>query len=232
MYYSGNLDDGTYIKFCEPCMAKELSGGRMSDAELAKMREEGRRAREDAKQQKEKERQDKLAAQLGAALAEARRQFVATSTPSLSGKKAEVNKTTRTAVIMRGLPGSGKSTCALAIAEIMKVSLGKTVICSADDFFRHPEDGGRFHFEARLLGAAHAQCKEKFDSAVRDRTPCVIIDNTNSTAVEYADYCQWAEMMGYRVRVLEIARQSAGAAMNAGTGEPSGVPAVRQGAWL
>ena len=30
MYYAGNLDDGTYIKFCEPCMAKELSGSQLA----------------------------------------------------------------------------------------------------------------------------------------------------------------------------------------------------------
>ena len=204
MYYSGNLDDGTYIKFCEPCMAKELSGGKMTDAELATMREEGKKAKEEMKQRKEQEQKDKLAVQLGAELMEARRKFVAATVASQPGKNTESDKPARTLVIMRGLPGSGKSTCALAIADIMEANLGKTVICSADDFFRHPEDGGRFHFEARLLGAAHAQCKAKFDSAVRARTPCVIIDNTNSTATEYADYCQWAETMGYRVRVLEV----------------------------
>ena len=90
-------------------------------------------------------------------------------------------------IIMRGLPGSGKSTKAQ--------SYGGTIV-SADDYFIQ---GGEYKFDSSKLGAAHGQCKRLAEEAMRRGDPIIVVDNTNTTEREYKDYVDMANSYGYAV---------------------------------
>jgi len=57
--------------------------------------------------------------------------------------------------LLRGLPGSGKSTLVGQLGRVYPES----VRCSADDFFLSSQGG--YHFDRNLLKEAHADCQQK-----------------------------------------------------------------------
>jgi hypothetical protein len=61
----------------------------------------------------------------------------------------------RLLVVMRGLPGSDKTTLAETIAEYAGERGATTIICSANDYFMRD---GVFEFHADDLGLAHESC--------------------------------------------------------------------------
>jgi len=88
-------------------------------------------------------------------------------------------------VILRGMPGSGKSTFATLMALYANSLRLETRMCSADMFFER--DHG-YVFDAGLIGAAHEQCFRRFECAVSDYVPVVIVDNTNIGRREWGPY--------------------------------------------
>jgi predicted kinase len=97
-------------------------------------------------------------------------------------------------IILRGIPGSGKSTWALEQAQ----NRDDVFICSSDHFF---ESLGRF--DPRLLPEAHARCLQKFIMLLSDPRSCtVIVDNTNVRKWEFAHYELLARAMGAEVKVV------------------------------
>ena len=90
-------------------------------------------------------------------------------------------------IIMRGLPGSGKSTKAQ--------SYGGTIV-SADNFFIQD---GEYKFDPSKIAQAHATCMRLFDEALRRGDPIVVVDNTNTTQWEYQKYVDKANRAGYTV---------------------------------
>ena len=99
-------------------------------------------------------------------------------------------------VIMRGLPGSGKST----VTETFRCQ--GFAVCSADDFFMV---GGEYRFDRARLKDAHDACFEKARRAVATGRP-VVIDNTNIRRRDFARYIALAEEYGYRVTELTVGR--------------------------
>lgn len=101
--------------------------------------------------------------------------------------------------IMRGLPGSGKTTLARALASNV---LGRyKVIVSADDYFVTPD--GEYHFDPAKLGAAHGQCQQRAKGACMDGV-VVVVDNTNTTRWEMEPYLVLARQYGYNVQVVTV----------------------------
>lgn len=98
----------------------------------------------------------------------------------------------KTIIVLRGGPGSGKSTW-------IKGTLPVTaVVCSADDFFvRHGK--GTYAFDARLLGRAHKECLNKFEKAISDGVDLIVVDNTNIRKSWYKDYVRFGTEHGYKV---------------------------------
>ncbi|CAK6968930.1 NEDD4-binding protein 2-like 2 [Scomber scombrus] len=99
-------------------------------------------------------------------------------------------------ILMRGLPGSGKSTMAREL-----LSTGPSgLILSTDDYFAY-KDG--YHYEPGLLGKAHEWNQSRAKDAMHDGRSPVIIDNTNIQAWEMQPYVKMALERGYRVDFCE-----------------------------
>jgi NEDD4-binding protein 2 len=107
-----------------------------------------------------------------------------------------------TVYILRGIPGSGKSTIAQTIRRKCGVACG---VVSADDYYATP-DGG-YDFRPEDIGKAHAAC---YLDALRvvyqmdslwDTAPqpgaSLVVDNTNIEAWEIAPYVSLAQARGY-----------------------------------
>ena len=86
---------------------------------------------------------------------------------------------TQTLTIMRGVPGSGKSTKAKALGGF---------VLSTDDFFMTAEDNPKYLFNPKQLGAAHAWNQNRARDAMTAGIEHVIVDNTNRRVMEFERY--------------------------------------------
>lgn len=113
-------------------------------------------------------------------------------TPVSTNENKE-NKTVlnREVIIMKGLPGSGKSTRAR--------QFGMPVV-SADHFF-YVE--GEYRFNPTKILDAHAACQCKAIEFFSAQTSFVV-DNTNVRRAEYAVYVKLAEKFGFDVRFVQM----------------------------
>ena len=104
-------------------------------------------------------------------------------------------------IILRGLPGSGKST----FAEYLRIDLfggQNAVTCSADDYMI--DSAGNYQFDPKKLGYAHKACQDRAANAARCNIDLIIIANTNTKRDEMKDYEKIAEKYGYTVFVLTV----------------------------
>ena len=69
--------------------------------------------------------------------------------------------------IMRGVSGSGKSHLARELTE------HKGGVCSADDFFVNKN--GKYCYDRRDIGKAHAYCMSKFMDAIADKVDSIAV---------------------------------------------------------
>lgn len=98
-------------------------------------------------------------------------------------------------IILSGIPGSGKSTYAAASGE-------RTVVCSADHYF---EKSGSYRFDPSKLGEAHAECLRRFvDTLSAGTADTLIVDNTNTTALELAPYVAVCAAFGVVPRLVTV----------------------------
>ena len=112
-------------------------------------------------------------------------------------------------LVMRGLPGGGKSTIAERILKKFMNIYNTTVCkCSADSYFT--DDQGNYNFDHTKLGKAHGACKWKAATAMRKGVGLVVIDNTNTTRREVKPYLEMAKEHGYLVRQLTVGGTSDG----------------------
>lgn len=99
-------------------------------------------------------------------------------------------------VIIRGLPGSGKSSLALKLMQTTQCGLS----LSTDEYFNKR---GVYVFKPELLGNAHAWNQKRAMDAVNDRSNLIIIDNTNTMAWEMRPYVELAVNNNYKVHIME-----------------------------
>jgi predicted kinase len=104
-------------------------------------------------------------------------------------------------VLLRGLPGSGKS----SFANLIWSSF---VICEADQFFYDAE--GNYNFDPSKLKEAHKYCRDKVESFMLDNQknpqfyPEIIVSNTFTREWEMEEYFKLAEKYGYKVISLIV----------------------------
>lgn len=96
--------------------------------------------------------------------------------------------------IVRGLPGSGKTTLAHLIA-------GPASCFAADDFFVGAD--GIYRFDGAKLKDAHADCLARASWAIQKRSERVAVHNTFVKVAHYAPYLEVAEKYGYSVQIIE-----------------------------
>lgn len=96
-------------------------------------------------------------------------------------------------VIMQGPSGSGKSTWARRFHTGAK-------IVSADAYF---ETSAGYRFDASRLADAHTECFRQFLRAV-DEGDEVIVDNTNTDAIDVAPYVAVARAHGMQSVVVRM----------------------------
>lgn len=95
----------------------------------------------------------------------------------------------KVAYIVRGLPGSGKTTLALKLTS-------EDLIFEADQFFM---EDGEYKFDPSKLKDAHEWCQNRVRSAMKAGKSPLAISNTSVKAWEYAPYIEAAKENGYEV---------------------------------
>ena len=97
-------------------------------------------------------------------------------------------------ILLRGAPGSGKSTWAATYKAIYPA---ETAVISATEFFRGAD--GIVRFEAGKLKESHLWCAQVFFQSMHRRIPRIIIDNTNLRGWEYRVYWMGVVRTAYRI---------------------------------
>lgn len=109
----------------------------------------------------------------------------------------------KTLYLLRGLPGSGKST-------IAKSLVGDKDYCHKEADMYFVDRDGNYKFEPSKIKDAHAWCKEEIEFVMKyDHSP-VVVSNTFTQEWEMEDYYKLAEKYGYRVHSLIVENRHGG----------------------
>ena len=106
----------------------------------------------------------------------------------------------KTLYIVRGLPGSGKSTFAQ--------SLGCPVF-EADQYFNDNETG-EYKFDASKIKLAHNWCKLRVEHSMDDGVDKIAVSNTFTQEWEMESYLALAENYGYMVFSVVVENRHGG----------------------
>ena len=104
-------------------------------------------------------------------------------------------------VLLRGLPGSGKSSFA-------KHMWSDFVICEADQFFYDSE--GNYNFDPSKLRDAHKYCRDMVETFMSDNEknpqfyPEIVVSNTFTREWEMDEYFKLAKKYDYQVVSLIV----------------------------
>ncbi|NXT45854.1 N4BP2 protein, partial [Pluvianellus socialis] len=99
-------------------------------------------------------------------------------------------------VLLRGVPGSGKS----YLARILLEDNPGGIILSTDDYFYKD---GQYHYDPDCLEEAHDWNRKRAKEAFEKRISPIIIDNTNIQAWEMKPYVTLAQQFKYKVMFRE-----------------------------
>ena len=77
-------------------------------------------------------------------------------------------------ILLRGLPGSGKSKLAKVLSEN-----GKYPVCAIDDYFTDKQTG-EYKFDHRKNHLAYKQCEEQALLSLQKKCEKIFVDNTFS----------------------------------------------------
>ena len=106
-------------------------------------------------------------------------------------------------IIIRGLPGSGKSSLAKVLSEN-----GKYPVFSIDDYFTDSE--GNYLFVYNENYKAYALCEMRCMNAMQDGVEKVFIDNVFSLEWEIEPYLILAKVYGYKLFVMTVEKMHEG----------------------
>src|SRR5687768_10732298 len=103
----------------------------------------------------------------------------------------------RSLIILRGLPGSGKSTVAKVLSE------NKWPVFSIDNYFTDPETN-TYNFEFQNNHLAYKQCEDMTKAAMRQGIEKIFVDNTFTLEWEMEPYFKMASEFRYTVFVATV----------------------------
>lgn len=109
--------------------------------------------------------------------------------------------------LIRGLPGSGKSTFAREMADAFYAWYWE-----ADMYFYLIPDrpsgtiifGEEYRFDASKLFHAHQWCQDRVENDMENERETIIVSNTFTTEKELKPYLKLAEKHGYQVTTMII----------------------------
>ena len=111
-----------------------------------------------------------------------------------------LTKVLKTALILRGIPGAGKSTLARQRAVACGLAVEDCVF-NTDGLFDELNHGV---FAPGLLSHFHQLNLTRFIQAAARSVPLIVCDNTNTVHWEYIAYEAAARALGYRVEVCVV----------------------------
>lgn len=106
--------------------------------------------------------------------------------------------------MLRGLPGSGKTTLAGLLSE-----QGRYPVTSIDSFFTNGETG-EYRFDHLNNHLAYKQCEAQTEAYMLERAPKIFVDNTFTMEWEMEPYFKLARKHGYRVFVMTVENRHGG----------------------
>jgi predicted kinase len=104
-------------------------------------------------------------------------------------------------ILLRGLPGSGKTT----LAKVILFHLGNdntNDVISADDFFI--DENGNYNFDSSKLKEAHNNCQVRCSERMRQNIAKIVVANTFTQEWEMEVYFEMAKRYGYRVHTVIV----------------------------
>lgn len=104
----------------------------------------------------------------------------------------------KTLYIVRGIPGSGKSTFAKSLGGVHLES---------DMYFMKD---GNYNFDPEKLKEAHNWCRHSVMDAMKQGVPKVVVSNTFTQKWEMEPYFILAEELGYRVFSIIVENRHGG----------------------
>jgi predicted kinase len=103
-------------------------------------------------------------------------------------------------ILLRGVPGSGKSTFANVILQ--QPNNNPQEVLSADDFFVNNE--GVYIFDGTKIKEAHNYCQFRCSERMRQEISRIVVANTFTQEWEMETYYEMAKRYNYRVHSVII----------------------------
>jgi len=106
---------------------------------------------------------------------------------------------TKDLILLRGLPGSGKTTLGEVILQLPNNQLKPL---SADDYFTDKD--GNYNFDFTKLKEAHNDCQQRCANLMQHDVVKIVVSNTFTQEWEMKPYYEMAERYGYRVHSVIV----------------------------
>ena len=103
-------------------------------------------------------------------------------------------------ILLRGIPGSGKTTLAKLLLQIRGTD--EPEVLSADDFFEDKE--GDYNFDPTKLKEVHNYCQFRCSERMRQQKARIVVANTFTQEWEMDEYFKMAERYNYRVHTVVV----------------------------
>lgn len=109
-------------------------------------------------------------------------------------------------ILVRGVPGSGKTTLATILLTTPSGRSGD--VLSADDFFIN--DKGDYVFDGSKLKEAHNNCQVRCAEMMKNESFKIIVANTFTQDWEMEPYFKMAERYKYRIHTIIVENRHGG----------------------